>query len=87
MTRRRALVAGGGVVVAAGIGAGVVTTASAGQGKVTASGAGSASGEACYVLTSETTEADQPTTAARPSSSSEGPLRGYTGAAGGFPGT
>lgn len=53
MTRRRALVAGGGVVVAAGIGAGVVSTASADgiSGKAAAD-----AGEACYRLTSETTE-------------------------------
>lgn len=54
MTRRRILFAGGGAVLAAGIGAGVVTTASAGQewaGKADTSG-----GEECYRLTSETTE-------------------------------
>lgn len=58
MTRRRALVAGGGVVVAAGIGAGAVATASAGSSGKGASAGTSAgtSGEACYRLTSETTE-------------------------------
>ncbi|MFE5481364.1 intradiol ring-cleavage dioxygenase [Streptomyces sp. NPDC056527] len=55
MTRRRMLVAGGGVVVAAGIGAGAVATASAGSSGKGSSGKGTA-GEACYRLTSETTE-------------------------------
>lgn len=50
MSRRRVLVLGGGAVVAAGIGAGVVSSASAG------STADSGAGEACYRLTSETTE-------------------------------
>ncbi|MFF8380429.1 intradiol ring-cleavage dioxygenase [Streptomyces sp. NPDC015661] len=55
MTRRRVLAAGGGVVVAAGIGAGVVSSASA---DTTSAGATekTTSGEACYRLTSETTE-------------------------------
>ncbi|MFV2118553.1 intradiol ring-cleavage dioxygenase [Streptomyces sp. Act-28] len=56
LSRRRLLIAGGGAVVAAGIGAGVVTTASAGQSGTSGSGGGSGKGEACYVLTSETTE-------------------------------
>ncbi|WP_329622434.1 intradiol ring-cleavage dioxygenase [Streptomyces sp. NBC_01255] len=57
MTRRRALVAGGGVVVAAGIGAGVVSTASAdGAAGKAKSAAKPTAGEACYRLTSETTE-------------------------------
>ncbi|MGW7304331.1 intradiol ring-cleavage dioxygenase [Streptomyces sp. NPDC054835] len=56
MTRRRALVVGGGVVVAAGIGAGVVSTASAGGASGTTSSAKATAGEACYRLTSETTE-------------------------------
>ncbi|MFF3839511.1 intradiol ring-cleavage dioxygenase [Streptomyces sp. NPDC001930] len=56
MTRRRALVAGGGVVVAAGIGAGVVSTASAGGAAGKKPAAKPTAGEACYRLTSETTE-------------------------------
>ncbi|MFD3991915.1 intradiol ring-cleavage dioxygenase [Streptomyces sp. NPDC058583] len=56
MTRRRALVAGGGVVVAAGIGAGVVSTASAGGAAGKKPAAKPTTGEACYRLTSETTE-------------------------------
>ncbi|MFI8517554.1 intradiol ring-cleavage dioxygenase [Streptomyces sp. NPDC085481] len=55
MTRRRALLAGGGVVVAAGVGAGAIASASEGAKKSATAGKG-ASGEACYVLTSETTE-------------------------------
>ncbi|MFI6419419.1 intradiol ring-cleavage dioxygenase [Streptomyces sp. NPDC050842] len=56
MTRRRALVAGGGVVVAAGIGAGVVSTASADGASGEQASAKPTAGEACYRLTSETTE-------------------------------
>ncbi|MFB7605909.1 intradiol ring-cleavage dioxygenase [Streptomyces gardneri] len=56
MTRRRALVAGGGVVVAAGIGAGVVSTASADGAVGKKPAAKPTTGEACYRLTSETTE-------------------------------
>nr|WP_024760290.1 intradiol ring-cleavage dioxygenase [Streptomyces exfoliatus] len=56
MTRRRALVAGGGVVVAAGIGAGVVSTASADGAAGKKPAAKPTTGEACYRLTSETTE-------------------------------
>ncbi|KQX09508.1 dioxygenase [Streptomyces sp. Root431] len=56
MTRRRALVAGGGVVVAAGIGVGVVSTASADGAAGKESSAKPTAGEACYRLTSETTE-------------------------------
>ncbi|MFD7962053.1 intradiol ring-cleavage dioxygenase [Streptomyces zaomyceticus] len=56
MTRRRALVAGGGVVVAAGIGVGVVSTASAGGAAGKKPAAKPTTGEACYRLTSETTE-------------------------------
>ncbi|MFD9046042.1 intradiol ring-cleavage dioxygenase [Streptomyces zaomyceticus] len=56
MTRRRALVAGGGVVVAAGIGVGAVPTASAGGAAGKKPAAKPTTGEACYRLTSETTE-------------------------------
>ncbi|NBM18507.1 intradiol ring-cleavage dioxygenase [Streptomyces sp. GC420] len=57
VTRRRAIVAGGGAAVAVGIGAGLVTTASAGQDTGTpGAGTGAGPGADCYVLTSETTE-------------------------------
>ncbi|WP_443726664.1 intradiol ring-cleavage dioxygenase [Streptomyces beijiangensis] len=63
MTRRRAVVAGGAAVAAVGIGGAIVTTASASQesGKSGASGKSGKKqpgtpGEACYKLTSETTE-------------------------------
>ncbi|MEU1227345.1 intradiol ring-cleavage dioxygenase [Streptomyces sp. NPDC005828] len=56
MTRRRVLVTGGGVVVAAGIGAGAVSTASADGASGSTASAEKTSGEACYRLTSETTE-------------------------------
>ncbi|MFD7446917.1 intradiol ring-cleavage dioxygenase [Streptomyces sp. NPDC059909] len=52
MSRRRVLLAGGAAVAAAGIGAVAVTTASAGEDSKRAE----ATGEACYKLTSETTE-------------------------------
>ncbi|MET7365533.1 intradiol ring-cleavage dioxygenase [Streptomyces sp. NPDC005566] len=55
LTRRRVILAGGAAVAAAGIGAGVVATASAGEGK-SGTTKKTAQGEACYRLTSETTE-------------------------------
>ncbi|MFB8024556.1 MULTISPECIES: intradiol ring-cleavage dioxygenase [unclassified Streptomyces] len=54
MTRRRAILAGGAVLAAAGVGGGVVATASADE--ETSAAARSGQGEACYRLTSETTE-------------------------------
>lgn len=54
VTRRRVILAGGAVVAAAGVGAGVVATASADEEKSPGGKAGT--GEACYRLTSETTE-------------------------------
>ncbi|MGX1885690.1 intradiol ring-cleavage dioxygenase [Streptomyces sp. NPDC055287] len=53
MTRRRFVVAGGAAVAAIGVGGAVVGSASAGQDSGTKPGT---SGEACYRLTSETTE-------------------------------
>ncbi|WP_326737294.1 intradiol ring-cleavage dioxygenase [Streptomyces sp. NBC_01022] len=57
LTRRRMMIAGGAVVVAAGIGAGAVANASPGE---SSGGKGkkddAEQGEACYRLTSETTE-------------------------------
>ncbi|WP_405389841.1 intradiol ring-cleavage dioxygenase [Streptomyces sp. NBC_01102] len=55
LTRRRVILASGAAVAAAGIGAGVVATASAGEEKSTG-GKKAGQGEACYRLTSETTE-------------------------------
>ncbi|MFJ6434415.1 intradiol ring-cleavage dioxygenase [Streptomyces sp. NPDC091416] len=57
LTRRRMMIAGGAVIAAAGIGAGAVANASTGtggEGRKKKGGAGQ--GEACYRLTSETTE-------------------------------
>ncbi|ROQ81274.1 dioxygenase-like protein [Streptomyces sp. CEV 2-1] len=61
LTRRRMILAGGAAVAAAGIGAGAVANASAGEsgGERGGSGGGkkpTGQGEACYRLTSETTE-------------------------------
>ncbi|MEU9361505.1 intradiol ring-cleavage dioxygenase [Streptomyces sp. NPDC048301] len=55
MTRRRMILAGGAVVAAAGVGAGFVATASADE-ETKSSGSKPGKGEACYRLTSETTE-------------------------------
>ncbi|MFJ4841978.1 intradiol ring-cleavage dioxygenase [Streptomyces sp. NPDC088746] len=55
LTRRRVVIGGAAVVAAAGVGAGVVATASA-QEESEASGTATGQGEACYRLTSETTE-------------------------------
>lgn len=54
MTRRRVILAGGAVFAAAGVGAGVVATASADE--ETSAAAKGGQGDACYRLTSETTE-------------------------------
>ncbi|MFJ8763277.1 intradiol ring-cleavage dioxygenase [Streptomyces clavifer] len=54
LTRRRVILAGGAAIAAAGVGAGVVATASAGEERT--GGRETGQGEACYRLTSETTE-------------------------------
>ncbi|MFD7971483.1 intradiol ring-cleavage dioxygenase [Streptomyces clavifer] len=54
LTRRRVILAGGAAIAAAGVGAGVVATASAGEERTGSRETGQ--GEACYRLTSETTE-------------------------------
>ncbi|MFJ2130658.1 intradiol ring-cleavage dioxygenase [Streptomyces sp. NPDC087845] len=56
MTRRRVVLAGGAAIVTAGIGAGAVATASADEDTAGAKKSGGGPGEACYRLTSETTE-------------------------------
>ncbi|MFJ9680009.1 intradiol ring-cleavage dioxygenase [Streptomyces sp. NPDC101194] len=56
MSRRRVVLAGGAVIVAAGIGAGAVASASADEDTAGAAKSGGGHGEACYRLTSETTE-------------------------------
>ncbi|MER5275338.1 intradiol ring-cleavage dioxygenase [Streptomyces sp. NPDC002809] len=56
LTRRRMVIAGGAVVAAAGIGAGAVANASAGEGGGGSGKKAAGQGEACYRLTSETTE-------------------------------
>ncbi|WP_326660168.1 intradiol ring-cleavage dioxygenase [Streptomyces sp. NBC_00385] len=57
LTRRRMVIGGGAIVVAAGIGAGAVANASTGTGGESKGKKGDAGqGEACYRLTSETTE-------------------------------
>ncbi|MEV0750045.1 intradiol ring-cleavage dioxygenase [Streptomyces sp. NBC_00184] len=57
LTRRRMMIAGGAVIAAAGIGAGAVANASTGAGgESEKKNGGAGQGEACYRLTSETTE-------------------------------
>lgn len=56
MSRRRVVLAGGAVIVAAGMGAGVVASASADEDTAGAKTSGGGQGEECYRLTSETTE-------------------------------
>ncbi|MFB7184925.1 intradiol ring-cleavage dioxygenase [Streptomyces sp. NPDC056230] len=56
MSRRRVVLAGGAVIVAAGIGAGAVASASADEDTAGAKKSGGGQGEECYRLTSETTE-------------------------------
>ncbi|MFB6715373.1 MULTISPECIES: intradiol ring-cleavage dioxygenase [unclassified Streptomyces] len=56
MSRRRVVLAGGAVIVAAGIGAGAVASASADEDMAGAKKSGGGQGEECYRLTSETTE-------------------------------
>ncbi|WP_371547889.1 intradiol ring-cleavage dioxygenase [Streptomyces sp. NBC_00554] len=56
MTRRKVVVAGGAAVAAVGVGGGIAATANAGQVKSATPSASSSSAEACYTLTSETTE-------------------------------
>ncbi|MFF9507088.1 dioxygenase [Streptomyces sp. NPDC014724] len=55
MSRRRVVLAGGAVIVAAGIGADAVASASADEDTTGAEKSGGEHGEACYRLTSETT--------------------------------
>ncbi|MFB7134894.1 intradiol ring-cleavage dioxygenase [Streptomyces sp. NPDC056237] len=56
MSRRRVVLAGGAVIVAAGIGAGAVASASADEDMAGAKKPGGGQGEECYRLTSESTE-------------------------------
>ncbi|MFB7082609.1 intradiol ring-cleavage dioxygenase [Streptomyces sp. NPDC056308] len=56
MSRRRVVLAGGAVIVAAGIGAGAVASASADEDMAGAKKSGGGQGEECYRLTSESTE-------------------------------
>ncbi|MFJ5721733.1 intradiol ring-cleavage dioxygenase [Streptomyces sp. NPDC093149] len=56
MSRRRVVLAGGAVIMAAGIGAGAVASASADEDTAGAKKSGGGQGEECYRLTSETTE-------------------------------